>query len=240
MKSKRVKLCEFESIKDSVNSKKIYSFINLASISEIYKDSRSERDILYGFDGGLTCCLYFLLTGRKIKRSSFDFTSIAGGFFDVCEQESKRVYFVGGSSNEINVFVEKIKARYPSINIVGFDSGFHSEEGWCDIYEKVSDLKPDLVVAGLGAGLQEDFLFGIRKKYKDFTGITCGGFIRQESASENDYYPKMLNFSGGRAVYRMFKEPHTVKRYMIDYPKNTFLLILLYALRQIKFEMVEK
>ena len=46
-------------------------------------------------------------------------------------------------------------------------------------------------------------------------GFTCGGFIHQTSQNEIDYYPAWVDKTNLRFVYRMWKEPHTRKRYMM-------------------------
>ena len=46
-------------------------------------------------------------------------------------------------------------------------------------------------------------------------GFTCGGFIHQTSKNEIDYYPAWVDKTNLRFVYRMWKEPHTRKRYVM-------------------------
>ena len=45
--------------------------------------------------------------------------------------------------------------------------------------------------------------------------FTCGGFIHQTSKNEIDYYPAWVDKTNLRFVYRMWKEPHTRKRFLI-------------------------
>lgn len=45
--------------------------------------------------------------------------------------------------------------------------------------------------------------------------FTCGGFIHQTSKNEIDYYPAWGDKTNLRFVYRMWKEPHTRKRFLI-------------------------
>lgn len=45
-------------------------------------------------------------------------------------------------------------------------------------------------------------------------GFTCGGFIHQTAKNEIDYYPAWVNRMNVRFIYRMYKEPHTRKRYL--------------------------
>ena len=45
-----------------------------------------------------------------------------------------------------------------------------------------------------------------------------------------NYYPEVINRLHLRAFYRMYREPHTIKRYLIDYPSN-FLHLLAMLVR---------
>jgi len=53
---------------------------------------------------------------------------------------------------------------------------------------------------------------------------TCGGFIHQTAMSGGKYYPWLVNKLQLRFAYRMFKEPTTVRRYLLDYPRAFLLL----------------
>jgi N-acetylglucosaminyldiphosphoundecaprenol N-acetyl-beta-D-mannosaminyltransferase len=44
------------------------------------------------------------------------------------------------------------------------------------------------------------------------------------------YYPEVINRLHLRAFYRMYREPHTIKRYLVDYPGN-FLQLLAMLVR---------
>ena len=71
----------------SINSlsKGVYSFLNLASVGQFFEMDDSDSEIITFYsDGGLLCKLFKLLTGKKIQRVSFDFTSIANDVFQYC------------------------------------------------------------------------------------------------------------------------------------------------------------
>lgn len=45
-------------------------------------------------------------------------------------------------------------------------------------------------------------------------GFTCGEFIHQLAMNKINYYPAWINKYNLRFLYRMYKEPHTRKRYL--------------------------
>lgn len=200
-----------------------YSFLNLASISCLLP-KHSER-IIYFCDGMLLSSIFSVSARLIIKRVSFDFTSIADPIFCSAQEKNQKIYFIGSSETEIADFVRKIRNRYPALFICGARNGFFSESELDSVCNEISLLKPDIVVAGLGAGRQEDFILHLANYLPQSILFTCGGFIRQESGKLQDYYPTFVNKFKIRAFYRMYKEPHTIKRYLTLYPINLFKLI---------------
>lgn len=76
-------------------------------------------------------------------------------------------------------------------------------------------LNSDFLIVGMGALMQEKFLLKVKNAGYQGVGFTCGGFIHQTSKNEIDYYPAWVDKTNLRFVYRMWKEPHTLKRYMM-------------------------
>jgi exopolysaccharide biosynthesis WecB/TagA/CpsF family protein len=200
-----------------------YSFLNLASIS--FLSVKHAEKVTYYCDGMLLSSVVSLLKRVKVQRVSFDFTSIANPIFSFAQDNNLKVYFIGSTDNEIADFVSKITVRYPSLNICGSRNGFFESLDLDSVCSQVCLLKPDIVVAGLGAGRQEDFIMHLSNYLPKAMLFTCGGFIRQESGKSTDYYPLFVNKMKLRAFYRMYKEPHTIKRYLTLYPINLFKLI---------------
>jgi UDP-N-acetyl-D-mannosaminuronic acid transferase (WecB/TagA/CpsF family) len=91
----------------------------------------------------------------------------------------------------------------------------------------------------LGAGLQEQFEQDALRAGFRGVAFTCGGFIRQEALATRTYYPALINRLHMRAFYRMYREPHTIKRYLIDYPNNFVHLLALIASRKVAISVEE-
>jgi exopolysaccharide biosynthesis WecB/TagA/CpsF family protein len=223
---------------DCLKSGGLYSFMNFASLGNFFESNKAS-DVKYFCDGMLMAAMLRLVTGEQVERVSFDYTSIATFVLDYAVLHRKRLYFIGATENEINTFVEKTKTRFPSICIAGYRNGFYPDDREFDVLDEIVDNDVDIVIAGLGAGKQELFLKRLTEHGFKGVGFTCGGFIRQEAASKKDYYPKWVNSLNLRAFYRMYKEPHTIRRYCVDYPYNFVVFIKRFSKREMVVEFHE-
>ena len=201
---------------------KVYSFINPYGYHLLRKNYGlyDRLDGLY-VDGILMCVLCKMLYGLKISRRSFDNTTVAKDLFAYLSTTGKTVYFVGAKRNEIEKAIEEYKKNYPQMHISGFRSGyFLSDRDYRDCIYNILIQKPDFVVVGMGAILQEKFLLDLKDAGFEGIGFTCGGFIRQSSNGIN-YFPKWIDKYHLRSFYRLYKEKETRKRLynlLIQYP----------------------
>ncbi|WP_129972914.1 MULTISPECIES: WecB/TagA/CpsF family glycosyltransferase [unclassified Pseudomonas] len=200
-----------------------YSFINFASIGSFFEQNPSS--VAYFCDGMLMSTFMSRITGRPIGRVSFDFTSIADVVLRSAEQQGKRVYFVGARQAELDLFISKIKSLYPQLSIAGYHNGYFDAAQAEGIRNDICRSAADILIVGLGAGRQEQFEQDALRAGFRGVAFSCGGFIRQEALATRQYYPALINRLHLRAFYRMYREPHTIKRYLIDYPSN-FLHLL--------------
>lgn len=213
------------------------TFVNFYS----YRKLRRFRNIYSEFDNihidGIALQLIFnFFYGSHLPRISFDFTSIADDIFYLAEVEKKSIFFVGSKNNEISNAVARIRLRYPKLIISGFRHGyFASDKEYYDAIKSISDMNPDIIIAGMGTPLQEMLLIDIKKTMWKGSGFTCGGFLHQ-TAIKSMYYPKWINKLNLRWLYRICDEPYLYKRYMIDYSIGLFLFIKDYFTSKRKYE----
>ncbi|MHC8327426.1 WecB/TagA/CpsF family glycosyltransferase [Pseudomonas sp. LB1P83] len=220
-----------------LDANQAYSFINFASIGCLFE--QAPGTVAYFCDGMLMSTFMSRVTGRTIGRVSFDFTSIADAVLSSAEQQGKRVYFVGARQAELDLFVGKIKLLYPRLTIAGYHNGyFDAAQARC-IQADICRSEADILIVGLGAGLQEQFEQDALRAGFRGVAFTCGGFIRQEAMATQHYYPAMINQLHMRAFYRMYREPHTIKRYLIDYPSNFLHLLRMIVQRKVAISVGE-
>ncbi|MCA4960460.1 WecB/TagA/CpsF family glycosyltransferase [Pseudomonas sp. Y24-6] len=195
-----------------------FSFINFASIGSFIR--QPPASVAYFCDGMLMSGFMSRVTGQPVQRVSFDFTSIADPVLRDAEQQHLRVYIVGATQSELEAFIAKLRVRYPQLIIAGAHNGYFNQAQAKNLHADIRTTGANLLLVGLGAGLQESFMIDAMNAGFDGVAFTCGGFIRQEATASESYYPAKINRLHLRAFYRMYREPHTIKRYLLDYPRN--------------------
>lgn len=194
----------------------IYTFLNPVSYLSALdnKDLFSQFDGIFA-DGSILVSAIKIVYGEKITRRSFDMTSMAPLLFDYAENNGKSIYIVASKQDEVEKAVGIFKERYPKLDIIGYRNGYFSSEEEMDIEAKrIVNINPGFVIAGMGVIMQERFLIKVKKAGFKGIGFTCGGFIHQTAKNEIEYYPEWVDRINIRFLYRMYKEPHTRKRYI--------------------------
>ena len=199
------------------NKNNIYTFLNPVS----YLTALENKELFTQFDGifadgSLLVAAIKLLYGEKVTRRSFDMTSLAPQLFQYAEENKKTIYIVASKQEETEKAVGIFKERYPDLKFAGYRNGYFTNE---EEQEKeaayITQLNPDYLIVGMGALMQEKFLLKVKQAGFNGIGFTCGGFIHQTAKNEIDYYPAWVDRMNLRFIYRMYKEKHTRKRYMI-------------------------
>ena len=199
------------------NKGKVYTYLNPVSYLTALdnKELFSQMDGIFA-DGGLLVKAIKLLYGKQVTRRSFDMTSMAPELFAYAAEYGKSVYIVASKQEQVEKAVEIFRERYPNVKFAGYRNGyFASEEEMNQEARRITGLNPDFLIVGMGALMQEKFLLKVKRAGYLGIGFTCGGFIHQTSKNEIDYYPAWVDKTNLRFMYRMWKEPHTRKRYLM-------------------------
>ncbi|TPG74092.1 WecB/TagA/CpsF family glycosyltransferase [Pseudomonas arsenicoxydans] len=220
-----------------LDANQAYSFINFASVGSFFK--QAPGTVAFFCDGMLMSAFMSRVTGRNVGRVSFDFTSIAHPVLGSAEKLGKRVYFVGARQDELELFISKIKARYPKLIIAGYHNGYFDAAQAKVIQAEICRSKANILIVGLGAGRQEQFEQDAQRSGFRGVAFTCGGFIRQEAMATHQFYPAAIDRLHLRAFYRMYREPHTIKRYFVDYPSNFLQLLAMLVRRKVTISVGE-
>lgn len=196
--------------------KGIYTFLNPVSYLNAlkWKELFGQFDGIYA-DGSLLVTAIRMMYGKKVTRRSCDMTSIGRALLELSAKEGKSIYYVASKQEEVEKAITLFRERYAGIKICGYRNGYFTNEDEMDKEAKhIVETNPDFLLVGMGAIMQEKFLQKV--KQAGFTGIgfTCGGFIHQIAKNEIDYYPKWVDRNNIRFLYRMYREPHTRKRYL--------------------------
>ena len=196
---------------------KVYTYLNPVSYLTALdnKELFGQMDGIFA-DGGLLVKAIKMLYGKQVTRRSFDMTSMAPELFAYAEEHGKTIYIVASKQEQVEKAVEIFRERYPKVVFAGYRNGYFSSDEEMDKEAKyITELNPDFLIVGMGALMQEKFLLKAKNAGYQGIGFTCGGFIHQTSKNEIDYYPVWVDKTNLRFVYRMWKEPHTRKRYLM-------------------------
>lgn len=196
---------------------KIYTFLNPVS----YLEALKHKELFWHYDGifadgSLLVAAIKMLYSKSVTRRSFDMTSIAPRLLEYTLINNKTLYIVASEQEQVERAVTIIREKYAGINIIGYRNGFFSNnEEKNEEASHIAKLAPDYLIVGMGAIMQEHFLLKVKEAGFHGIGFTCGGFIHQTARGEADYYPAWVDRMNIRFLYRMWKEPHTRKRYFM-------------------------
>ena len=196
---------------------RVYTFLNPVS----YLDALEHKGLFGRFDGifadgALLVAAIRMCYGEAVGRRSFDMTSLAPELMEYACKEGKSIYIVASAQEQVERAVEIFRERYKGISIIGYRNGYFADEDEKGAEaQHIVELNPDFLIVGMGAIKQEKFLLKVKDAGYQGIGFTCGGFIHQTARNMIDYYPAWMDRMNLRFVYRMWKEPHTRKRYLM-------------------------
>ncbi len=157
-------------------------------------------------------------TPLKTKLPGIDF--IQALMADMAK-EGKSVFLLGAKPGVAEAAVEKLKAQYPGLAVVGTQDGYFKDDA--PVVEAVNAARPDLLLVCLGAPKQE--LWMQRNQSLLNVGLMAGlGGSLDVFAGNVRRAPKAFQRLGLEWLYRLMKEPKRIGR-MMKLPKFLFACI---------------
>ena len=126
-----------------------------------------------------------------------------------------KIGLIGGTLNELerasHILSDKSPIKFFLISHGYID--FNDSSNLKEIADTIIENKLDTVFVGLGSTLQERVSIELSKRTTGVIYYTCGGFLSQTAcAGLKKYYPEIINKLNLRWLFRLYKEPHTIKR----------------------------
>ncbi|WP_081488991.1 WecB/TagA/CpsF family glycosyltransferase [Cupriavidus basilensis] len=176
-----------------------------------YSTELGEFDAV--FADGIGVVLGAGLLGYRIRRLSFDSTSLAPVIFRWAQENSIGTFLIGSSKEKISVAERTISEEFENLKILGKVDGYTENS---EAIAKIISSGAQLVICGMGGPLQERFLLNLRDAGFRGVAFTCGGYFDQLIGGY-DYYPRIVDKLNVRFIFRLCKEPRRLaKRYLID------------------------
>lgn len=139
--------------------------------------------------------------------------------FEICNQYKKSIFLFGAKQEIVLKLSEKIKVDYPNANICGFENGYVNNKQ--EIMEKISTLKPDVVLVALGIPQQEILIYNNLNKFNKGIFVGVGGSFDVLSGTKKRA-PKLFRKLHIEWLYRIMKEPKRLKRFFKSNIKYIF------------------
>jgi N-acetylglucosaminyldiphosphoundecaprenol N-acetyl-beta-D-mannosaminyltransferase len=197
-----------------------YSFLKISNTD--IDLNRFDKVCIDGI--ALKIFLDLVFRDTKIERLSFDFTSVANLVFEKAATEKQTGFILGSDQSSNSQFLSKVSDMFPGIDLSGRSGYFDGDDDLTSCIQSLANSDHDFIVIGMGAVKQEEIAIALMDSGYQGKIYTCGGFIHQTALGGGEYYPAWIDKLNLRFAYRMFKEPSTIQRYLIDYPKAFFVL----------------
>ncbi len=147
---------------NQVTESSLTTFLNPVSYLQARKHAQNYEQFDRLLADGWLFVAALKAVGINTQRHSFDMTSLAPVVFQQAIKNRQSVYFIGAKPAEISNFIKVIEKHFPNLNILGYRDGYFKDlEERNSIIQKLHNLSPDIVIAGLGAPLQEKFLIDL-------------------------------------------------------------------------------
>ncbi len=205
---------------------RIYTSANGNVISRYARDTQF-RDLVDKMNGVDADGMPLIHISRLIRQPLPERVATTDFFHDAARaaQENGLVfYMLGGTPDENQVAMAKVKSLYPNLKVFGRDGYFGNRED-----EVVADIlarKTDVLWVGLGVPLEHQFAIRNAAKLKGVSWIkTCGGLFNFLSGT-NKRAPEWMQKAGLEWTYRIYLEPRRLfYRYLTTNADAIYLVI---------------
>lgn len=182
-----------------------------AKDDEEFKNIINEAELVIPDGIGIIKAGNILKTPLKERVAGFD---LICNLLEEGKDGSISFYFWGSKPGYAEEAKKKMKEKYPNIKILGSHTGYFNAEEEAEIINEIRNLKPDVLLVGIGAPKQEKMI----NKYKNEgffkIGIGCGGSI-DVLAGKVKRAPKIFIKLHLEWFYRLLKEPSRWRRMLV-------------------------
>jgi N-acetylglucosaminyldiphosphoundecaprenol N-acetyl-beta-D-mannosaminyltransferase len=143
--------------------------------------------------------------------------------------EGFTLFFLGARPGVAQEAAQRLKERYPDLEISGvrhgyFDHAAGSPENEA-VVEEISAAAPDILLVGLGMPLQERWLMDNRERI-DAGAILTGGAVFDYVSGRLERGPRLLTGNGFEWLARLLAEPRRLwRRYLVGNPRFLFRVL---------------
>ena len=134
----------------------------------------------------------------------------------ICQRGAKegwRIYLLGAKPGVAEAAADKLKQKYPGLDIVGCDDGYFRDREEQAI-AKVREARPDVLFAALGMPYQEKWLYQHRSELGCKVAVGVGGSF-DVLAGLVKRAPKLWQRLKLEWLWRLLSDPKRWRRYLV-------------------------
>lgn len=200
----------------AVNAEKIMSLQKDVSLINFY----GEASLLLPDGIGVVIAIRLILGMKANRVTGADLVQA------ICKESLIYGYkiFIFGGREEINKnVVEKLKIKFPGIQIVGRCHGYVSDENINDLINQINEAETDILFIGLGSPKQEKWILDNLAKLQVKVCQAVGGTL-DILAGNSKRAPFLIQNFGFEWLFRLLKEPKRIHRQIV-YPIFMFSVL---------------
>jgi N-acetylglucosaminyldiphosphoundecaprenol N-acetyl-beta-D-mannosaminyltransferase len=134
----------------------------------------------------------------------------SSALLDLAERKGYSVYLLGARSDVVERAAVSIAKRHPQLHIAGYHSGYFDQAEEVRITEKLRNAHVDILLVGMGGGIQEKWIWSHRSIGIP-VAIGVGGTFDVWSG-EVRRAPRFVQKTGTEWLYRLVVQPSRVRR----------------------------
>ncbi len=166
-----------------------------------------------------------IVKGSKILKCNIKETipgvDLCSKLFEYCHELKKTIFLFGAKKEVVSKLVDVINSNYPNAIVCGYENGY--VENKQAVFDKIIELKPDVVLVALGIPDQELLIYSNLDKFEKGIFIGVGGSFDVLSGSKRRA-PKIFRKIHLEWLYRLLREPKRCKRFFSSNIKYIFKL----------------
>lgn len=176
-----------------------------ANVDSNFKTILDEAELIVPDGVGIKIALK--IKGYNVERvPGIDF---ARTIIDWCAKNNKPVAIIGAKDEIVTKAVENLRAQVKGLNIVYYHNGYFDNND--EIYEKLKETAPKLVLVALGSPKQEFFIYNAKNVLPPCLMIGIGGSLDVWSGAVKRA-PVIYQKLGLEWLYRTICQPERFKR----------------------------
>lgn len=188
-----------------------------ASRDEDFLKILQSADILLPDGAGIIKAANILGTPLHEKVAGVDFGADVA---KMCADNGYSLFLLGGKPGVADAAAEKLKERFPSLNVAGTNDGYFEKSGGENdaMIEKINSSRADALYVCLGSPAQEKWAYDNKSKLETVKLLCCLGGSIDVYAEKAKRAPKFFIKTNTEWLYRLIKEPRRLGR-MMNIPK---------------------